>query len=73
MHIQHNESTSGHTGRHPPPAHTMQSLHLTPDCEPDVQNPTQLGTQVSKTLGRYILRFISHFRPNIKYFFSLLD
>ena len=46
MHIQHNESTSGHTGNisiAPPSssAHTIQSYHLTPDCEPDVQNPTQ--------------------------------
>ena len=42
MHIKHNESTSGHTGNiSSAPGHTIQISHLTPDSEPDVQNPTQ--------------------------------
>ena len=55
MHIQHNESISGHTGNisGAPPffshtAHTIESQHLTPDCGSCVQNP-HMHSGVKKT------------------------
>ena len=33
------------------PPHTMHSLHLTPDCGPDVQNPTQALGRVKHLTG----------------------
>jgi hypothetical protein len=56
MHIQHNESISGHTGNisGAPPffshtAHTIESQHLTPDCGSCVQNP---GFETYRLIGR---------------------
>jgi len=44
MHIQHIKSTSEHAGNISwaplPHTHTIQSWHLTPYCETEVQNPT---------------------------------
>ena len=64
MHIQHIESTSGHTGNiSGPPLHntklTFDTLLWTQGAE----------THVSKR--QYILCSISHVRPNIEHFFSL--